>query len=337
LLIITNSIYYFHLYISLHKWTNIPFNIFNMSRSKKQDSDNRRSFLRKIGGITLGSAAAMAGGVSLANAAGIKSGDKVKLLSLDGSLIEVDRDDISMASPVPAPENRNREGIPGKKFVMVIDLAKCRNAKKCMKACQQEHQLHPSQHHINVLEMQDTEKTAPYFMPKPCQHCDNPPCTFVCPVDATFKRSDGIVLIDNERCIGCRFCIAACPYSARSFNWKEPKDASKYAGQEYDIEKNVPQKKGTVTKCVFSADRLRENKLPYCVSACPNGVYYFGDYNEDAVTNGTTKETVRLSELLAENGGYQLMPELGTKPSVFYLPPKNRMFKFDEAKKESNI
>ena len=88
---------------------------------------------------------------------------------------------------------------------------------------------------------------------------------------------------------------------------------------------------GTVSKCLFSADRLREGKLPYCVEACPNGVYYFGDENEDAVTNGTTKETVRLSKLLRDNGGYQLMPELGTKPRVYYLPPKNRLFPFEQA------
>jgi len=136
------------------------------------------------------------------------------------------------------------------------------------------------------------------------------------------------VLIDNERCIGCRFCIAACPYSARSFNWFDPKDAEKDVDLVYDVELNVPQKKGTITKCLFSADKLRKGELPYCVSACPNGVYYFGDANEDAVTNGTTKQTVRLSQLLLDNGAYQLMPELGTKPRVYYLPPKNRLFPF---------
>ena len=205
---------------------------------------------------------------------------------------------------------------------MVVDLAKCKNARKCMTACQNAHQLKPEMHHINVLEMNDPVRKTSYYMPKTCQHCDNPPCVSVCPVDATFKRQDGIVLIDNERCIGCRFCVAACPYSARTFNWTEPKDAEEFAEVTYDMELNVPQKKGTVTKCAFSADRLREGKLPYCVSACPNGVYYFGDSNEDLVTNGTTRKTVRLSELLEENAAYTLMPELGTKPSVYYLPPR---------------
>jgi molybdopterin-containing oxidoreductase family iron-sulfur binding subunit len=176
--------------------------------------------------------------------------------------------------------------------------------------------------------MQDDRNSAPYFMPKPCFHCDNPPCTKVCPVDATFKRQDGIVLIDNERCIGCRFCIAACPYSARIFNWFEPKEVEGDDELLYNVELNVPQKKGTISKCLFSADRLREGKLPYCVSACPNGVYYFGDLNEDAVTNGTTGETVRFSELIRNNAGYTLLPELGTKPNVYYLPAKNRLFPF---------
>jgi molybdopterin-containing oxidoreductase family iron-sulfur binding subunit len=182
--------------------------------------------------------------------------------------------------------------------------------------------------------MQDGEHTAPYYMPKPCMHCDNTPCTKVCPVDATFKRQDGIVLIDNERCIGCRFCVAACPYSARVFNWTETIDEKKHNEAAYDIELNVPQKKGTITKCLFSADRLREDKLPYCVSACPNGTYWFGDMNEDAVTNGTTGETVRFSELIEQNDAYTLMPELGTKPNVYYLPAKDRQFPFDEKDKE---
>jgi molybdopterin-containing oxidoreductase family iron-sulfur binding subunit len=128
--------------------------------------------------------------------------------------------------------------------------------------------------------------------------------------------------------------MAACPYSARMFHWQEPKDAQADASLEYNVELNVPQKRGTISKCLFSSDRLRENLLPYCVSACPNGVYWFGDENEDAVTNGTTKETASFKELLSKNGGYRLMPELGTKPRVYYLPPKNRLFEFVQPENE---
>ena len=310
----------------------------------------RRKFLQNLGiigsGVIAGSAAIYSG-YRFQNTK--KTGNMIKVLTSDNQLAEVDASSLQMAdkSPLYANQLRGRQGLPGKRFVMVIDLAKCRNARKCISACQSAHHLRPEQYHINTLQMQDGEHTAPYYMPKPCQHCDNPPCVAVCPVDATFKRPDGPVLIDNERCIGCRFCIAACPYSARIFNWLDPLDADKKRNEYlvedktdhkmkhpkdviYDVELNVPQKKGTVSKCLFSSDRIREGKLPYCVSACPNGVYYFGDENEDAVTNGTTKETVRLSKLLRDNGGYRLMEELGTKPRVYYLPPKNRLFPFPE-------
>ncbi len=321
-------------------------------KNKDESNSSRRKFLQNLGligsGVIAGSGALFSG--YQFEKAKEKSGKKIKVLTENGQLTEVDVESIHPVklSPLDVNQLRGREGLPGKRFVMVIDLAKCRNARKCIQSCQEAHHLKPDQYHINTLQMQDSEKTAPYFMPKPCQHCDNPPCVSVCPVDATFKRPDGPVLIDNERCIGCRFCIAACPYSARIFNWLDPKDASdklvvdktdhqikKQRDVIYDVELNVPQKKGTVSKCLFSSDRLREEKLPYCVSACPNGVYYFGDENEDAVTNGTSKETVRLSKLLRDNGGYQLMEELGTKPRVYYLPPKNRLFPFPEGNKDA--
>jgi Fe-S-cluster-containing dehydrogenase component len=298
----------------------------------EQDKNTRRKFLKTLG-VTL-STTGVVGSAGLLSSCGkvqTVSGDKIKLLTSSGELVEVDA---SQLKPSEMPslteyQKRGRKGIEGKSWVLVVDLSKCRNARKCMDACQNHHQLRPEQHHLNVLQMKDAEYTAPYYMPKHCQHCDNPPCTKVCPVNATFKREDGIVLIDNERCIGCRFCIAACPYSARVFNWFEPRDAEKYEGVTYNIEANVPQKKGTISKCLFSADRLREGKLPTCVSACPNGTYWFGDRNEDAVTNGTTKETVSFSQLIKENAAFTLMEELGTKPRVYYLPPKNRTFPFE--------
>lgn len=283
-------------------------------------NDSRRAFLKKLGLAGTG----IVSGSMLAVKAQASPGNKVKLLNQENELVEVDVNQLkrseTQVEDLSYLTNRGRIGLEGRKFVMVIDLAKCKNERKCVKSCQSAHQLKPDQFHINVLEMEDPNSGLNYFMPKPCQHCDNPPCVSVCPVDATFKRQDGLVLIDNERCIGCRFCIAACPYSARSFNWTDPKDEEKYKDVPYDMELNVPQKKGTVTKCAFSADRIRLGKLPYCVTSCPNGVYYFGDANEDLVTNGTTKETVRLSVLLKENAAFTLLPELGTKPSVYYLP-----------------
>ena len=302
------------------------------SIKSQEGADSRRSFFKRFG---LVGAAAAAGGAAIYSGYNYEetkpNRDMVKVLTADNKLVEVPRDQIKdVKIDVARMTKRGREGLAGHRWVWVIDLAKCRNARKCVQACQGAHHLRPYEYHINTLAMQESENTAPYYMPKPCQHCDNPPCVAVCPVDATFKRQDGIVLIDNERCIGCRFCVAACPYSARMFHWEEPLAVEGDKGKEYNIELNVPQRKGTVSKCLFSADRLREGKLPYCVSACPNGVYSFGDENQDSVTNGTTKETHRLSELLRDNGGYQLMPELGTKPRVYYLPPKNRLFEFKE-------
>ena len=304
--------------------------------------NSRRDFVKNMG---LFGAGAVAGSAALISARQFEKNKpenkQIKVLTEDGKLAVVTDEGLKEIKAdekeiLEAYQKRGREGIAGKKWVMVIDLAKCRNARKCINSCQNAHDLHPHQYHINTLEMQESENTAPYYMPKPCQHCDNPPCVSVCPVDATFKRQDGIVLIDNERCIGCRFCIAACPYNARIFNWQEPVNAENKNDLLYDVELNVPQKKGTVSKCLFSADRLRENKMPYCVSACPNGVFYFGDENENAVTNGTTKETYKLSALLEDNAGYQLMPELGTKPRVYYLPPKGRLFKFPKNKPSEN-
>jgi Fe-S-cluster-containing dehydrogenase component len=293
---------------------------------------SRRDFMKKFG---LYGAATVAGSAALYMGHRFEKSkpgqDMVKVLTEDNRLVEVPRAEIEAANPsVKTLLRKGREGIPGKKWVMVVDLSKCRNARNCVTACQSAHHLRPHEYHMNTLAMQESKDTAPYFMPKNCQHCDNPPCVSVCPVDATYKRPDGIVLIDNERCIGCRFCMAACPYSARMFHWQEPQMAAEDKDLTYDVELNVPHKKGTISKCLFSADCLRIGKLPYCVSACPNGVYYFGDQNEDAVTNGTTKETVSFSELIRKNSGYRLMPELGTEPRVYYLPPKNRLFDFPE-------
>ena len=202
------------------------------------------------------------------------SGEMVKLLSVDGEIIEMDKAFLKPVPNLPAVSNDEaRKGIHGKKFVMVIDLARCKNVRACQTACNHMHQVHPGQNWIKVLSMEDADHTAPYWQPTTCMHCDEPPCVKVCPVDATFKREDGIVLIDSDRCIGCRFCMAACPYSTRVFNWEEPEVTKEVAQQPYSCESSMPQKKGTVGKCDFCPDMTRKGELPHCVSACPNGVF----------------------------------------------------------------
>lgn len=256
------------------------------------------------------------------------TGEMVKLLSVDGEIIEVDK---AFLKPVPdLPQLSNEEeriGIAHRKFVMVIDLSRCKNLKKCQQACNHMHFVHPGQSWIKVYSMKDAEHTAPYWQPTTCMHCDEPPCVKVCPVDATFKRRDGIVLIDSDRCVGCRFCMAACPYSSRVFNWEEPNIPLEMAKQPYSCETSIPQKKGTVGKCDFCPDMVRKGELPHCVTSCPNGVFFFGDLNENSVTNGA--ETFQFTELIKEKAGYRLMEDLGTKPSVYYLPPVNRNFDYE--------
>jgi molybdopterin-containing oxidoreductase family iron-sulfur binding subunit len=244
-------------------------------------------------------------------------------MTTDGKLVEIDASQMHESVQVVSNEEA-RKGDPNKEYVMVIDLAKCRNARKCVDVCQRMHNLPPEDEWIKVFYMKDSEDSAPYWFPKPCFHCNSPSCVNVCPVGATFKRLDGLVLIDNERCIGCKFCMAACPYSSRVFNWKEQEYGDDMKDHHGAIETGVPQKVGTVGKCDFCPDMARMGKLPGCIDACPNGVMYYGDKNEDLVTNGT--ETVRFSELIYERAGYRFMEELGTRPSVYYLPPVNRSF-----------
>lgn len=293
-------------------------------------SDSRRRFIKNL---STGSLAA-ATGLGISSVLSCKDPDEKKttVLTPEGKLVQIPESQIEEMVHHGAPPKEARKGIPGKKFVMVVDLAKCKNARKCIHACDKHHNLTPDRPYIKVLEMKDNDKSAPYWMPKKCFQCDNPPCVKVCPVGATYKRTDGIVLIDNERCIGCRFCMAACPYSARVFNWGVPPDQK--SELEYSPETSIPSEVGTVGKCDFCPDMLRENKLPHCVTSCPNGVIYFGDEIDDSVTNG--EETVRLSTLLKDKAGYRYLEELGTQPRVYYLPPVDRLFPFEETKTENS-
>lgn len=142
-------------------------------------------------------------------------------------------------------------------------------------------------------------------LPVLCNHCENPPCVRACPTQATFKReSDGIVLMDFHRCIGCRFCMAACPYGARSFNFRDPRPAIKKQNSTYPT-----RTKGVVEKCNFCAERLADGKLPACVEAS-EGALIFGDLNDP-------ESDIR--KLLEENFTIRRKPNLGTFPSVFYI------------------
>ena len=305
-------------------------NINKNSRRKFLDKGLKISLITAISGIGLSKI------VSKLNAKpNNSSNDKTELMMTDGTLIQVDSTEIIEVEHSSDPDKKYnvREGIPNRKFVMVVDLAKCKNALACQNACNKGHYITGENAWLKVYKMQESKDTAPYWMPTQCQHCDQPACVTVCPVDATFKRKDGIVLIDNERCIGCRFCMAACPYSTRVFNWNEPDQGEITINTEYTPDYcGKPSVKGTVDKCDFCPHEIIKGELPFCVKACPNGVFYFGDKYEDTVTNGD--ETLRLSKLLEDKAGYRLLESLGTEPSVYYLPPTDRLVDFKDGLKD---
>jgi Fe-S-cluster-containing dehydrogenase component len=286
----------------------------------------RREFLRAglvaAGGVAAGAVSTNRSGGGGPSMAGTPGAAATLALTADGELVLAATPRGAPAIPTPAEVRR---GVPGRRWLMVIDLAACDGCGKCAEACSKSHFVPADREYLRVFKMQASADAAPYFFPRPCFHCDDPPCARVCPVGATFKREDGIVLIDNERCIGCRFCMAACPYSVRVFNWAPPAEPPAARERGYSPEWGFPRRVGTAEKCDFCADMAREGKLPHCAGQCPMGALWYGDENEDAVTN-SKGDTVRLSSLLRDRGGFRYMEELGTKPRVYYLPPANRQY-----------
>jgi len=138
-----------------------------------------------------------------------------------------------------------------------------------------------------------------------CNHCENPPCVKVCPTKATWKREDGIVMMDYHRCIGCRYCMAACPYGARSFNWKDPRPSINEINMDFPT-----RMKGVVEKCNFCEERLAKNLLPACVEACEEKGLIFGDLN-------ATDSDVR--KILKSKFSILRKPHLGTEPKIYYI------------------
>jgi len=211
------------------------------------------------------------------------------------------------AAPVPAKKRQ---------WAMVIDMRRCDGCKECTVACQEAHHLPKSFEWIKVHKLQN-RRGQEFFMPQPCMQCENPPCLRVCPVAATFRDAEGIVLVDQDRCIGCRMCMAACPYGARYFNDVEPPAFANPFGRPPTPQFPVPQQKGTVGKCMLCVHFTGEGKLPACVEACAMYALYIGDLVADVATNG--KETVRLSKFLNDNDAFRYKEELNTGPHVYYI------------------
>ncbi len=202
-------------------------------------------------------------------------------------------------------------------WMMIVDLRRCDGCKACTAACQEAHYLPQDVEWIKVYSETGAGGRT-YPLPKPCMMCEDPPCVPVCPVGASFRNDEGLVLIDQTACIGCRFCMAACPYESRYFNTTPP---PKVPPQPFprSPEWPVPQVEDTVGKCVLCAARLPAGILPACVTGCPMGVLYVGDLTTDVAVN-SQGNAVKVSEFLRENNAVRLKEELGTHPRVYYVP-----------------
>jgi len=202
-----------------------------------------------------------------------------------------------------------REGDPTKRYGMLIDLRQCIGCQACTVSCHIENAAPLGQFRTTVsqyeVQHQESGELATFMLPRLCNHCENPPCCRACPTKDTFKRkSDGIVMMDFHRCIGCRFCMAACPFGSRSFNFRDPRPGIPKLNKKFPT-----RTRGVVEKCNFCAERLAVGKMPYCVEAS-NGALAFGDlYDPDS--------TVR--QLLKENYTIRRKQGLGTEPSVYYI------------------
>ncbi len=259
-------------------------------------SMNRRQFL-KIAGL---STVAGLGGASLLN--GLSSSPEA-----------------SQVTPGPG-------ALTAKRWGFVVDVSKLKSAddyRKCINACHDIHNVpnfdNPKEE-IKWIWTDDFEHTFPgtehHFMNEEfrerkylvfCNHCAKPACVRVCPTKATFKRkSDGIVMMDMHRCIGCRFCMAACPYGARSFNFRDPRPALNKAKENPEFPTRT---KGVVEKCTACYERLAVGKIPACVEAS-NGAIIFGDLEDP---------NAEIRKVLASTYTIRRKPELGTDPSIFYV------------------
>lgn len=196
------------------------------------------------------------------------------------------------------------------RYAMVIDLSRCNGCNACVVACKVEHNLPPGVLLTAILEKESGQypDANRIFYPVLCNHCDNPPCVPVCPTRATYRRDDGIVLIDWDRCVGCGACILACPYDQRSY---VKDDRTAYpGGSEYRHPALDKAPAGVPVKCDFCYHRVDAGREPACVETCPTGSRIFG-----TVAGGERP----LDALIARNAARRLLPEMGTEPSVYYV------------------
>jgi molybdopterin-containing oxidoreductase family iron-sulfur binding subunit len=211
-----------------------------------------------------------------------------------------------------------------KRLGMVIDLERCIGCWTCAVACKMSNNVAMGNYWLRILNVEGPHigspgdvKGAPEMTTVPfmCQHCENPPCVKACPVGATYQREDGIVMQDPDLCIGCRTCMAACPYNAKVFNWSDPVKAVTFEDDHLGYATVAQRGRHVVEKCTFCVERLDAGELPVCVESCVAQTRTFGDLNDP---------DSEVSRLIRERNGFQIKSEFGTNPSVWYLPRKRR-------------
>lgn len=223
----------------------------------------------------------------------------------------------------PVSDDAAAEG-SGTRWALVIDVGACHeqsDCNRCIEACNRAHnvpEIPTEGRSVKWIWKEQFEHAFPAqksrylkrdLAEKPvmllCNHCHNPSCVRVCPTKATWKREDGVVMMDWHRCIGCRYCVAACPYGSRSFNWFDPQTYLETRNPDFPT-----RTKGVVEKCNFCEERLADGNGPACVEACPAGAMFFGDLSDP-------ESPVR--KILDERFAIRRKPSLGTEPQVYYL------------------
>lgn len=221
----------------------------------------------------------------------------------------------------------NYPPIEGVLFGYALNISKCKGYRKCVYACVKENNIsrHPQIHYIRVLEMDkgsmDLEQSDHYYNPEAvpqkgkfylpiqCHHCENPPCVRACPTKATWQEPDGIVVIDYNWCIGCHYCVVACPYWARHFNWASPTLPKNQINPHTHYLGNRPRTWGVMEKCTFCIQRTRKGKLPACHEACPTGARVFGNLLDP---------NSEISQILKNKTVFRLKEDLNTDPKFWY-------------------